>query len=284
MYVTLFVYAAGLIFFLFGNSERNGSTISRYKIGLIFSLSLLFLLLESSLSHCCLLKPYILVMFQTRFACSAKKTPSGYDQDILVDYEPIPSEKRRLSKETLAKQLQKCRKTIATLKQFHRNPPKETELYQYQLEYTEKGKIKKPTLYDPSSRATYQAPINMQAIRSIVLNQHCNIIESKELDWFGDGLKWLSQQQYQNSNNYRYYIQEERHYTGWSEKKQSQIEDYERACEAYFGIPLSACEDSWAAEYLVTQASKGKLFRRVALKSSVNNVSFSIKKLWCCGA
>ncbi|KAI8368408.1 hypothetical protein EDC96DRAFT_505521 [Choanephora cucurbitarum] len=223
-------------------------------------------------------------MLRKLFNCSFTKKSPKYDQDDLVDYEPIPNVKRRLSKESLAKQLEKCRKTITSLKQFHPYPSKETNVFQYPLEYTEKGKIKKPTLIDPSTGATYQAPINMQAIRSIVLYQHCSIVETKELNWFEDGLKWLSQQQYQSGNNYTYYIEEEKHYTGWDEKKQSQIEDYERACEAYFGIPLSNCEDSWAAEYLVMQASKGKLFRRVALKSSVKKMPLSLKKLWCCGA
>ncbi|KAI8061875.1 uncharacterized protein B0P05DRAFT_557073 [Gilbertella persicaria] len=217
--------------------------------------------------------------FLKRFAGKTNTHPE-YDDDCLVDYEPI-HEKRALSKEALAKQLEKCKQKINTIKRPY--PMVENDEH-YQLEYTEKGKIKRPVYYDPSKDTVYHIPVTIEAIRSIILKQHCHITKPEEIAWFEDGLKWLSMQQYQNnsSNQYRYFIEEEKHYSGWDEKKQMEIEDFERACEAYFGIPLGLCQDSWAAEFLLTQASRGKILRRVALKSSLKKVSFSLKKLWCC--
>lgn len=219
---------------------------------------------------------------------SAKnKNNQDFDPDYLVDYEePPPRRIRKLSKESLTKQLDKCKNMIVkktTLESKCNNAH-----FNYTLEYTEKGSIKRPTYYVQSTGDLYYIPITMDVIRSLVLKQHCKITKQEEIVWFEDGLKWLSQQQYQssfssNNSQYRYYIEEEGNY--YDEKKDSnqirEMEDLERACEAYFGIPLGLCENSWATEYLVNQASKGKLLRRVTLQPSLRKVSFSLKKLWC---
>lgn len=215
------------------------------------------------------------------------------DPDCLVDYqEPtllVP--KRRLSRESLARQLDKCKKMIAKTNIHH---TQENAHFNYTLEYTEKGQIKRPTYYVQSTGDVYYIPITMDVIRSLVLKQHCKITKQEEIVWFEDGLKWLSQQQYQNSSSicssnssvdqHRYYIEEEGNY--YDEKKDYQqikdMEDLERACEAYFGIPLGICEHSWAAEYLIAQASKGKLLKRVTLlQPSLKKLSFSLKRFWC---
>lgn len=218
---------------------------------------------------------------------SAKnKNQQDFDPDFLVDYEEPPARRtRKLSKDSLTKQLDKCKNMIV-----RKSTTEQTcnTHYNYTLEYTEKGSIKRPTYCVPATGDVYYIPITMDVIRSLVLKQHCNIIKQEEIGWFEDGLKWLSQQHYQNSqssNNsqYRYFIEEEGNY--YSEKKDihqiREMEDLERACEAYFGIPLGLCENSWAAEYLISQASKGKLLRRVTLQPSLRKVSFSLKKLWC---
>jgi hypothetical protein len=143
---------------------------------------------------------------------------------------------------------------------------------EYVLSYTEKGKIVCPS-----------SPVTMDMIRSVILKQHCQITETDE-KWFEDGLKWLAQQQYQNTNEYKYFIEEEQDYTQWSEKRrmlQFDIEDLERACEAYFGVPLCLCENHWAAEYLMQQAMKGNVLRRMKVKSdsSFSKVKVTLKKL-----
>lgn len=221
-----------------------------------------------------------------RFSGKAKNQPD-FDPDFLVDYEePIPRRTRKLSKESLTKQLDKCKNMIVNKSSVDLKC--NNTHYNYTLEYTEKGRIKRPTYYVQSTGDVYAIPITMDVIRSLVLKQHCKITKQEEIVWFEDGLKWLSQQQYQNSqstNNsqYRYFIEEEGNY--YQEKKNvnqlREMEDLERACEAYFGIPLGLCENSWAAEYLINQASKGKLLRRVTLQPSLRKVSFSLKKLWC---
>lgn len=231
---------------------------------------------------------------------SGKNTAAAapdYDPDCLVDYEePVAPQMRRrtirrLSKESLTKQLDKCKKMITTNKDDSIN--NNNHHFNYTLEYTEKGYIKRPAYYVESTGDLYYIPITMDVIRSLILKQHCQISKPEEVLWFEDGLKWLSQQQYQNSYNsnngskssckYRYYIEEEGDY--YDEKKDwrqmKEIDELERACEAYFGIPLGLCENSWAAEYLVSQASKGKLLRRVTLQPSLKKVSFSLRKLWC---
>lgn len=217
------------------------------------------------------------------------KAPHYYDQDVLVDYEE--PRKRKVSTELLAKQLEKCKKKIVDIKRNSSSSSlvAENPHFNYNLHYTEKGSIRRPTYYIHSTGETYYIPITMDVIRSIVLKQHCCINKQEEIDWFEDGLKWLSQQQYQNNSKYTYHIEEERNYSdgGWNEKRsntyQEELEDLERSCEAYFGIPLGLCEDHWAAEYLMNQASKGKLLKRVALKNLGHRFKFNIKKLFCCG-
>jgi hypothetical protein len=227
-----------------------------------------------------------------RFSNKKCHATDYYDQDFLVDYEE--PRKRKLSKELLAKQLEKCKRKIGDIKRNSSSSSLvvENPHFNYKLDYTEKGTIKRPTHYIESIGETYSIPITMDVIRSIVLKQHCRINKQEEIDWFEDGLKWLSQQHYQNtsvSNKYTYYIEEEKNYSdgGWNEKKKytyhEELEDLERSCEAYFGIPLGLCEDHWAAEYLMNQASKGKLLRRVALKNSIHKFKFNVKKLFCCG-
>lgn len=220
----------------------------------------------------------------------SRKQAQDFDPDCLVDYEEPTVPRRRLSRESLVRQLDKCKKMI--VKNSNIKEDDHTH-FNYTLEYSEKGKIKRPAYYVESTGDTYYLPVTMEVIRSLVLKQHCNITKEEELIWFEDGLKWLSQQQYQKSygsNNsskascqYRYYIEEEGNY--YDEKKDlNQIRDMdelERACEAYFGIPLGLCENSWAAEYLIAQASKGKLFKRVSLQPSLKKFSFSLKRLCC---
>lgn len=157
----------------------------------------------------------------------------------------------------------------------------ETTHFNYVLEYTDKGKIKHPQFYIESTGETYYIPITMDVIRSVILKQHCNISKPNELSWFEDGLRWLSQQQYQNTNQYKYIIQD----TEWDEKRQMlqyDIEDLERSCEAYFGIPLGLCQDNWAAMYLMKQASKGSILRRMKVKSSYKKFKYSVKRFFCC--
>ena len=228
-------------------------------------------------------------MHYKKFNLLRKRTSTKEDPDCLVDYEePTRMPKRRLSKESLARQLDKCKKMMIKSDECD-NPH-----YNYNLEYTEKGKIKRPTYFVQSTGDIYALPITMDVIRSLVLKQHCKITKPEEIVWFEDGLKWLSQQQYQHSyssNNsssttcpYTYYIEEEGNYYQ-EKKKASQIKDMEeleRACEAYFGIPLGLCENSWAAEYLIAQASKGKLLKRVSLKPAMKKFSFSLKRFCCC--
>jgi hypothetical protein len=227
--------------------------------------------------------------------CQAKHhTSDYYDEDFLVDYEE--PRKKKLPKELLAKQLEKCKKKIVDIKRSNSSSSLvvENPHFNYKLDYTEKGSIKRPAYYIESTGETYSIPITMDVIRSIILKQHCCINKQEEIDWFEDGLRWLSQQHYQNSSvssKYTYYIEEEKNYSdgGWNEKRskkytyQEELEDLERSCEAYFGIPLGLCEDHWAAEYLMNQASKGKLLRRVALKNSIHKFKFNVKKLFCCG-
>lgn len=145
----------------------------------------------------------------------------------------------------------------------------------YVLSYTEKGKISRPSM-----------PVNMSMIRSVILEQHCQITKPDEVTWFEEGLKWLAQQQYQNTNEYSYFIEEEQ--TSYKDEKRRMflydIEDLERACEAYFGIPLHLCENHWAAEYLMQQVSKGSVLRRMKIKSntSFNRFKSTFKRLLCC--
>ncbi|CAO0792063.1 unnamed protein product [Mucor circinelloides] len=222
----------------------------------------------------------------------AKKSTSAatdYDEDYLVDYEDIPQHKK-ISKELITKQIEKCKQKLEQIKRptSATSSLSSTEHYNYKLNYSEKGSIQRPTYYVESTGEIYYIPITMDVIRSVVLKQHCHITKQEELVWFEDGIKWLSQQQYQNKSNtsFRYYIEEEKNYTGWDEKRtmlQHDIEDLERACEAYFGIPLGLCEDHWAAEYLMSQASKAKLLRRVNLQPSLRKVKFSLKRMFCCG-
>ncbi|GAA5798263.1 hypothetical protein EDC94DRAFT_601984 [Helicostylum pulchrum] len=224
-----------------------------------------------------------------RFASKKTKT-QDFDPDYLVDYEePPPRRTRKLSKESLTKQFDKCKEMI--VKKSGTEPRCNNAHFNYTLEYTEKGRIKRPTYYVESTGAVYYIPITMDVIRSLILKQHCKINRQEEIVWFEDGLKWLSQQQYQTAHSssqnddsqHRYFIEEEGNY--YDEKKNCnqirELEDLERACEAYFGIPLGLCENSWAAEYLISQASKGKLLRRVTLQPSLRKVSFSLKKLCC---
>lgn len=142
----------------------------------------------------------------------------------------------------------------------------------YVLSYTEKGQIECPPKV-----------INMRMIRSVILQQHCQITKPDEVTWFEEGIKWLAQQQYQNTNEYKYFIEED---TQWESEKrrvlQYDIEDLERACEAYFGIPLHLCENHWAGEYLMKQAAKGNVLRRMKMKSntSLTNFKRTLKKLF----
>ncbi|KAI8973746.1 hypothetical protein BDF20DRAFT_883893 [Mycotypha africana] len=141
--------------------------------------------------------------------------------------------------------------------------------------------IKRPRYNAESLGKTYQLPITMDAIRSIILEQHCHITKEEELEWFVEGMEWLAQQQSEKSKNSagRYYIEEEKLYTGWDEDRinyQNDLEDLERACEAYFGIPLGICEDHWAADYLLNRASRKSLFfKRVHLFNSKRNLNSS---------
>ncbi|KAI9338644.1 hypothetical protein BD770DRAFT_400601 [Pilaira anomala] len=236
-------------------------------------------------------------------------TDQEFDPDSLVDYEEeeekeaapqIKRRTRKLSKESLTRRLDRCREKIIKKSPSdpnlsNNNNNNNNTHFNYTLEYNEKGRIKRPTYYVESTGDTYYLPITMDVIRSLILKQHCKITRQEEIVWFEDGLKWLSQKQYQssvaaaaNSSNvsvqtYRYFIEEEGNY--YDEKKDGdqirELEDLERACEAYFGIPLGLCENSWAAEYLIAQASKGKLLRRVMLKPTLQKFSFSLKKLCC---
>ncbi|KAL0142807.1 hypothetical protein V8B55DRAFT_1471575 [Mucor lusitanicus] len=197
---------------------------------------------------------------------------TDYDEDYLI------------SKELITKQIEKCKQKLEQIKRSTSptSSLSSTEHYNYQLNYSEKGSIQRPTYYVESTGEIYHIPITMDVIRSVILKQHCQITKHDELVWFEDGIKWLSQQQYQNKSNasFRYYIEEEKNYTAIL---QHDIEDLERACEAYFGIPLGLCEDHWAAEYLMSQASKAKLLRRVNLQPSLRKVKFSLKRMFCCG-
>ncbi|CEP07480.1 hypothetical protein [Parasitella parasitica] len=223
---------------------------------------------------------------------SAKKntTPVEHDDDHLVDYEEIPHSKK-IFKESIGKQFGRCKQKLEQIKRSSSPTPSAsstTEHYNYRLNYSDKGQIQRPTYHVESTGELYYIPITMDVIRSVVLRQHCQITKQEELFWFEDGIRWLSQQQYQNKSNasFRYYIPDEKNYTGWDEKRtmlQHDIEDLERACEAYFGIPLGLCEDHWAAEYLMSQASKGKVFRRIHLQPSLRKFKFSLKQLFCCG-
>ncbi|KAI8638401.1 hypothetical protein BD408DRAFT_423127 [Parasitella parasitica] len=224
-----------------------------------------------------------------RFSAKKNTTPAVHDDDYLVDYEELPHYKK-ISKESISKQFGKYKQKLEQIKISASSTPSisSTEHCSYRLNYSDKGLIQRPTYHVESTGELYYIPITMDVIRSVVLKQHCEITKQEELAWFEDGITWLSQQQYQNKSNasFRYYIPEEKNYTGWDEKRtilQHDIEDLERACEAYFGIPLGLCEDHWAAEYLMSQASKARIFRRVYLQPSLRKFKFSLKQLFCCG-
>lgn len=210
----------------------------------------------------------------------AKTNPCPYtiDQDELVD----DDDSRTSSKLPYYKQkLQELRYSSSSLLSTE-----ETTHFNYVLEYTESGKIKHPQFYIEATGETYYIPITMDVIRSVILKQHCKITKKEELSWFEDGLRWLSQQQYQNTDQYKYFIPEEQVHTQWDEKRQMlqyDVEDLERSCEAYFGIPLSLCENNWAAIYLMKQATKGNILRRMRVKSntSLRNFKFNLKRFFC---
>lgn len=133
------------------------------------------------------------------------------------------------------------------------------------IEYTEEGYIKRP-VYTTGSKTCY-LPISLAVIESILLKQHCNISKEEDIRWFKDGITWLAQQQYKEGP----FVNEET------------LLAFERACEAYFGIPLSQCEDHWASNYLLYQASKTNVLSRVFLfkRPSLRKCSFSFKKYFC---
>ncbi|KAI8985291.1 hypothetical protein BDB01DRAFT_789592 [Pilobolus umbonatus] len=181
------------------------------------------------------------------------------DEDELVDYNSsLGSYPRR--KGYLVQQIEKCKQKIKR---------EEYIIPEYIIDYTEKGLIKQPIDRDTH---TY-APVTMELIRSIILRQHCRIMKDEEIAWFEDGLRWISQQQYQNSSKH---ISQPHEKNG----RLRELEDLERSCEAYFGIPLGLCEHHWAANYLINQASKGKLFSRGFFQPKFS-LKRTVRKLCC---
>ncbi|KAI7900549.1 uncharacterized protein BX663DRAFT_516837 [Cokeromyces recurvatus] len=203
-----------------------------------------------------------------------------YDKDILIDYQPnIKRRRQRLSSNNKGKLFM----TNDSIIDYNN--------VIYKLEYDiDTGLIKRPSCYyDESTNEThYHIPITMSVIRSVILKQHCKINKQDELEWFEDGLKWLSEQHSikdDDENQYKYCIEFDN-----NEKKKSivtkeeSLQNFERACEAYFGIPLNLCEDHWAAKYLLSQATKGKWLRRMILVKglSLKKLKFRIIKKWFC--
>ncbi|KAI9482653.1 MAG: hypothetical protein EXX96DRAFT_555164 [Benjaminiella poitrasii] len=199
------------------------------------------------------------------------------DQDILVDYQPNGTIRNRK------------RRQIRFLSNNHSN----NDSFIYKLEYdTETGFIKSPSCYYDESigETNYDISITSNVIRSVILKQHCRIKDEDELEWFEDGLKWLAEQHCMNEMNtledkvYRYSIKEadmEKCIIANNEK--DMLEDFERACEAYFGVPLRLCEDHWASKYMLKQASKGKWLHRIALKVKKASLRTRIRRLFCLG-
>ncbi|CAO3662700.1 unnamed protein product [Rhizopus stolonifer] len=152
---------------------------------------------------------------------------STIDEDCLVDYD----EKDVIYHDKF-KLYSKCKQRFSSLPR---------------VDYTDEGAIKRPVC-TAGSRTCY-LPITSGVIESILLKQHCNITKEEDIRWFKDGITWLAQQQLKET----------------PQVTQEALQAFERACEAYFGIPLTLCEDNWASHYLLTQASKTKFLSRVLL-------------------
>jgi hypothetical protein len=179
----------------------------------------------------------------------------SYDDDCLVDYDESDIEKKN-KLATLGKHV----KRKLSKKQSH--------TCDYIIEYNSHGYIRRPA-YSLAGGYDDHAALSMDIIRTIVLVQHCQL-EQDQVEWFMDGIRWLAHKQMDSSK--------------FSSPSIQDAEALERACEAYFGIPLGLCEDHWAADYLIHQCKRDSSFHRKLFKSrkSGRSVGAFLRKLCCC--